>query len=331
MLAVVLVGGFGTRMRPLTYEVPKPMLPVVHRPMIVRLIERLGEAGVTDVVLALGFRPEPFAEAFPDDRLGGVGVHYAVEPEPLDTAGAIAFAARSFGVDSTFVVANGDIITDLDVGELLAAHRELGCDATIHLTPVEDPSAFGVVEADDHGVVQRFIEKPAPGETDSNLINAGTYVFEPVVLDLIVADQRISVERDTFPRLVAAQRLGAFATNDYWIDAGRPEFYLQANLDLISGVRTTTEVGVAPGAHVDQAASVINSVIDSGASVGAGAVIVDSVLLGGAVVADGARVNRSIVAGNVGAEAELTDCVVGSGYHVLAGEAHNAERLPSHT
>ncbi len=331
MLAVVLVGGFGTRLRPLTYEVPKPLLPVVHRPMIVRLIERLGEAGVTDVVLALGFRPEPFAEAFPDDRLGDVRVHYAVEPEPLDTAGAIAFAARSFGVDSTFVVANGDIITDLDVAELLAAHRALGCDATIHLTPVEDPSAFGVVEADERGVVQRFVEKPASGETDSNLINAGTYVFEPSVLDLIAADERISVERDTFPKLVAAQRLGALATHDYWIDAGQPESYLQANLDLISGVRKTTEVGVAPEANVDQAASVTNSVIDSGALVGAGAVIVDSVLLAGAVVAGGARVNRSIVAGNVGAEAALIDCVVGSDYDVLAGAAHTAERLPIHT
>jgi mannose-1-phosphate guanylyltransferase len=331
MLAVVLVGGFGTRMRPLTDEVPKPMLPIVHRPMIVRLIERLGQAGVTDVVLALGFRPEPFASAFPDDRLGDVRVHYAVEPEPLDTAGAIAFAARSFGIDSTFVVANGDIITDLDVGELLAAHRRLGCDATIHLTPVEDPSAFGVVETNDRGVVQRFIEKPAPGETNSNLINAGTYVFEPAVLDLIVADERISVERDTFPKLVAAQRLAAFATNDYWIDAGRPELFLQANLDLISGVRTTTEVGVAPESHVDHAASVTNSVIDSDASVGARAVIVDSVLLAGAVVAEGARVNRSIVAGNVGVGAALHDCVVGSDYHVPPGAAHTAERLPSHS
>lgn len=331
MLAVVLVGGFGTRMRPLTYEVPKPMLPIVHRPMIVRLIERLGEAGVTDVVLALGFRPEPFASAFPDDRLGDVRVHYAVEPEPLDTAGAIAFAARSFGVDSTFVVANGDIITDLDVSELLAAHRALGCDATIHLTPVEDPSAFGVVEANEDGVVQRFVEKPAPGETDSNLINAGTYVFEPEVLDLIAPDERISVERDTFPKLVAAQRLGAFATHDYWIDAGRPELFLQANLDLISGARKTTEVGVAPEAHVDRTASVTNSVIDSDASVGAGAFILDSVLLAGAVVADGARVNRSIVAGNVGAEASLVDCVVGSGHHVVAGAAHDAERLPIHS
>lgn len=331
MLAVVLVGGFGTRMRPLTYEVPKPMLPIVHRPMIVRLVERLGAAGVTDVVLALGFRPEPFAAAFPHDRLGDVLVHYAVEPEPLDTAGAIAFAARSFGVASTFVVANGDIITDLDVSELIAAHRSLGCDATIHLTPVTDPSAFGVVEADERGVVQRFVEKPAQGETDSNLINAGTYVFETSVLDLIAPETRVSVERDTFPKLVAAQRLGSFATSEYWIDAGRPELYLQANLDLISGVRKSTERGVAEQAKVDAAATVTNSVIDANATVGAHAVIKDSVVLAGAVVAEGARLTRSIVAGNVAADAVLIDCVVGSGYQVLGGAHHVAELLPSYT
>ena len=161
------------------------MLPIVHTPMIVRLVERLAAGGVTDVVLALGFKPEPFRDAFPDGRHGDVRVHYVVEPEPLDTAGAIAFAAREVGVDDTFVVANGDIITDLDVAWLVAAHRSTGSEATIHLTPVADPSAFGVVEIDADGVVRRFVEKPAPGETESNLINAGTYVLEPSVLELI--------------------------------------------------------------------------------------------------------------------------------------------------
>jgi len=217
MLAVVLVGGFGTRLRPLTNEVPKPMLPVLHRPMIVRLVERLAEGGVTDVVLALGFRPEPFRAAFPDGRHGDVRVHYAVEPQPLDTGGAIAFAARTVGVDRTFIVANGDIITDLDVSRLVDAHRRIGVAATIHLTPVDDPSAFGVVETDSDQIVRRFVEKPAPGETDSNMINAGTYVFEPEVLDLIVPDTPVSVERDTFPALVAASKLAAIATA-----AGRP-------------------------------------------------------------------------------------------------------------
>src|SRR6188472_3632211 len=143
MYAVVLVGGFGTRLRPLTNAVPKPMLPIVHTPMIVRLVERLAAGGFTDVVLALGFKPEPFRDAFPDGRHGDVRVHYAVEPEPLDTAGAIAFAARESGVDETFLVANGDIVTDLDVTRLVDAHRAARAAATIHLTPVADPSAFG--------------------------------------------------------------------------------------------------------------------------------------------------------------------------------------------
>jgi mannose-1-phosphate guanylyltransferase len=172
--AVVLVGGFGTRLRPLTNDMPKPMLPIVHRPMIVRLVERLAVGGVTDVVLALGFRPEPFATAFPGGTHGDVRVHYAVEPEPLDTAGAIAFAARSVGVDDTFVVANGDIVTDLDVATLVDVHRRCAYRATIHLTPVDDPSAFGVAELDDRGSVQRLVAEPAPGDTESNQINGGT-------------------------------------------------------------------------------------------------------------------------------------------------------------
>ena len=333
MYAVVLVGGFGTRLRPLTYDVPKPMLPVGHRPMIVRLVERLAAAGVTDVVLALGFKPEPFATAFPEGVHaladgGTVQVHYAVEPEPLDTAGAIAFAARAVGVDETFVVANGDIITDLHVADLVAAHRASGRAATIHLTPVPDPSAFGVVEYDPDGTVQRFVEKPAPGETDSNLINAGTYVFEPEVLDLIPVDAKLSVERDTFPKLVAAGGLGAYATDDYWIDAGRPELFLAANLDLIDGRREITEPAVAEGADVDPQACVERSVVGRGAVVEPGADVRRSVLLPGSRVGRGAIVADSIVAGEVGPGASLANCVVGAGYAVAGGAVLAAVRLP---
>ncbi len=333
MFAVVLVGGFGTRLRPLTYDVPKPMLPVVHRPMIVRLVERLAPAGVTDVALALGFKPEPFAEAFP----GGVHtladgtsvrVHYAVEPEPLDTAGAIAFAARECNVDDTFVVANGDVITDLHLPDLVAAHRASGRRATIHLTPVADPSAFGVVEHAADGTVLRFVEKPAPGETDSNLINAGTYVFEPEVLDLIAPGERISVERDTFPKLVAAGQLGAYATDDYWIDAGRPELFLAANLDLIDGRRNPVEDGIAVGADVAADARVDGSVVAAGAVVEGAAEVRRSVLLPGARIGRGATVADSIVAGVVGAGASLANCVVGAGYSVSGGAQLAAVRLP---
>ena len=329
MLAVVLVGGFGTRLRPLTYDVPKPVLPVGHRPMIVGLVERLAPAGITDVVLALGFRPEPFAAAFPNGRCGDVRVHYAVEPEPLDTGGAIAFAARRIGVDGTFVVVNGDIITDMDLGGLIDAHRQIGTDATIHLTPVDDPSAFGAVEAEGRGVVQRFVEKPAPGETDSNLISAGTYVFEPAVLDLIEPDVKVSVERVVFPALVAEGRLGAWATDDYWIDAGRPEFYLEANLDLITGRRTTTVAAVHPDASVANDTTIERTVVGAGCTVEPGAVLTGTLLLPGACIRSGARVNDSIVAGEVGVDATVISSVIGPTYVVQSGATVVRERLPA--
>jgi mannose-1-phosphate guanylyltransferase len=328
MLAVVLVGGFGTRLRPLTNDVPKPMLPVGHRPMIVQLVERLERSGVTDVVLALGFKPEPFAAAFDGDRWGDVSIHYAVEPEPLDTGGAIAFAARYVGVDDTFIVANGDIITDLDVAGLIAAHRSSGADASLHLTPVDDPSAFGVVEIDAAGLVQRFVEKPSPGETESNLINAGTYVFEPSVLDLVAEGERVSVERVVFPQLVADRRLSATATADYWIDTGRPELYLQANLDLAAGRRPVRCDAIDPTAEIDAAATVDDSVVSAGASIGADAVVAGSLLLPGARIAPGARVVGSIVAGHVAAAAEVSRSVIGAGYTVPERAVVVDERLP---
>jgi mannose-1-phosphate guanylyltransferase len=328
MLAVVLVGGFGTRLRPLTNEVPKPMLPIGHRPMIVHLVERLASAGITDVVLALGFRPEPFATAFPGDRHGDVRVHYAVEPEPLDTGGAIAFAARHVGVDGTFVVANGDIVTDLDVAALVAAHRSLGTDATLHLTPVGDPSAFGVVEVDQRGVVARFVEKPAPGESGSDLVNAGTYVFEPSVLDLVAPGDRVSVERVVFPALVAERRLGAYATDDYWIDAGRPEQYLAANLDLIDGTRPSEVAAIAAGASVAADATVVGAMVGDGAVIEPRATIAASLVLPGAVVRSGARVSRSIVAGEIGRDAVVAGSVIGAGHRVPDGAALSDCRLP---
>jgi len=329
MYAVVLVGGFGTRLRPLTNEIPKPMLPIVHRPMIVRLVDRLAAGGVTDVVLALGFKPEPFRDAFPDGRHGDVRVHYAVEPEPLDTAGAIAFAAREVGVDDTFVVANGDIITDLDVARLVEAHRASGSAATIHLTPVADPSAFGVVETDATGAVLRFVEKPAPGETDSNLINAGTYVLEPSVLDLIPPGVRVSIERDTFPRLVAQCALAAVATDDYWLDAGRPALYLRANLDRVTGrAGDGDEPAISALASVDPAARCLDSVVGPGSTVAADASVTTSVILPGGAIGERATIVDSIIAGCVGAGASVSGSVIGAGYVVPDGAAIADAVLP---
>jgi len=321
MRAVVLVGGFGTRLRPLTLTIPKPMLPIGHEPMIARLVDRLGRGGVTEVVLALGFRPEPFVEAFPDGFCGDVALTYAVEPEPLDTAGAIKFAAEYAGIDDTFVVANGDVMTDLDVSALVDAHRSFGAEATLHLIGVDDPSAFGVVDLDADGAVRAFVEKPAPGTEPSNLINAGTYVFEPSVLERIPPATKVSVERDTFQRIVADGGLYGVATDDYWIDAGVPTLYRAANLDLLDGKwRTERCEAVAPSADVSADAIIDHSIVGAHVHVASNASVIDSVLLPGASVGPGAAVERSLVMGAVGSGAVVRDSMVGADGKVGDGE-----------
>ena len=331
MRAVVLVGGFGTRLRPLTNSVPKPMLPVGHVPIIERLIDNLARGGVTDVTLALGFRPEPFLEAFPDGRCAGANLAYAVEPEPLDTGGAIRFAALFSGIDSTFVVANGDVLTDLDIAALIEFHRRNDAEATLHLTPVADPSAFGVVEGDSAGRVRRFIEKPPPGTSPSNLINAGTYVFEPSVLDRIPDGRKVSLEREIFPLLASDQRLWAMPTDDYWIDTGQPDLYLKANLDIITKVRAehSWARGVAEGAVIGAGVAISDTVVSAGARIGDGADVADSVLLAGACVGPGAHVRHSVVMGHIGARAIVSNCVIGADVTIADGAQHNAERIPA--
>ena len=327
MHAIVLVGGFGTRLRPLTNTVPKALLPIAHVPLLVRLIGQLERGGVDSVTLALGFLPEPFVAAFPDGRCGGVRLDYAIEPEPLDTAGAIRFAAEHAGIDETFVVANGDVLTDLSIAALVAAHRDAAAEATIHLIGVADPSAFGVVERDATGRVLRFVEKPPPGTEPSNLINAGTYVFEPSVLARIPLGVRSSIERDTFPAIAADGRFHSLATDDYWIDAGRPELYRQANLDLVSGRRAESVAAIHPAAEIATDASVTDSVIGA-AHVATGATVAGSVLLAGARIGAGAVVEDSIVAGSVGRQARLVRTVVGADAKIADGEHLLDARVP---
>jgi mannose-1-phosphate guanylyltransferase len=329
MRAVVLVGGFGTRLRPLTEAIPKPLLPVGQRPMIEHVVATLAASGVAEVVLALGFRPDAFAAEYPDGNCAGVPLRYAVEPEPLDTAGAIAFAAREAGIDETFVVVNGDVLTDLDVSGLIAFHHARGAEATIHLTPVDDPSAYGVVEAGDDGRVLRFVEKPAPGTAPSNLISAGTYVFEPSMVARVPLGARRSVEREVFPEVVAEGRLYALSTDDYWIDTGRPDLYRQANLDAVSGRRRRVrEARVGPGSEVD--GDVTDSVLGAGVKVAAGATVTDSVLLPGVEVGAGASVVASVLGPGARVErrAVLDHVVLGIDVVVEAGENLSHARRP---
>ena len=329
MRAVVLVGGFGTRLRPLTSTVPKPMLPVGHVPIIERLVANLGRSGITEVTLALGFKPEPFIAAFPNGECAGVALRYAVEPEPLDTAGAIRFAAEAAGIDDTFVVVNGDILTDLDVARLVEFHRSNQAEATIHLIGVPDPSAFGVVAIDAQGRVERFVEKPAPGTAPSNLINAGTYVLEPSVLQRIEPGKKVSIERVVFPAIVADGGLYAMATDDYWIDTGQPDLFLTANLDVLAGTRRHDHCdAVHPGATVDPSAEIDSSIVGGGATVRNAAILRSSVVLSGADIGAGAVVVDSVVMGTVGEGAHVHNSVIGRDGVVAAAEHVRDERRP---
>jgi mannose-1-phosphate guanylyltransferase len=333
MRAVVLVGGFGTRLRPLTYTTPKPLLPVGHRPILEHVLANLARGGVTDAVLSLGFKPDAFRAAYPDDMCAGVRLRYAVEDEPLDTAGAIRFAALDAGFGrETFLAVNGDVLTDLDVGALVDFHRSRGGEGTIHLTPVEDPSAFGVVPTDDRGRVTAFIEKPPRESAPTNLINAGTYVLEPAAITRVALSGPVSIERQTFPAMVVDGVLYALATADYWLDAGRPEQYLQANLDFLDGRRRGVTVDpIGAGVVVAPSADVSRAVVGARGRVGANARVADSVLLDDVVIDAGAVVDRSVLGAGVhiGAEAVVTDAVVGDNERIEAGAALDGVRVPA--
>lgn len=331
MRAVVLVGGFGTRLRPLTLATPKQMLPVVDRPMIEWVVGHLGRHGVTEAVLSLGYRPDVFTAAYPGAEIDGVRLTYAVEDEPLDTAGAIRFAATSAGIDERFLVVNGDVLTDLDVGALVDFHDAHGGDGTIHLIPVADPSRYGVVPTDEDGRVLEFVEKPSREEAPSRWINAGTYVLEPSVLDHIAPEGRVSIERETFPALAAEGRLFGAEVETYWVDAGTAPTYLQAQLDLVDGRRPTVPAAVSPDAVVAEGAKVDHAIVMAGASVADGAVAADSVLLPGARLEAGAIVRDSIVGPGavVGADAVVeAGSVLGDGAVVEAGEVLTDVRRP---
>jgi mannose-1-phosphate guanylyltransferase len=329
--AVLLVGGFGTRLRPLTLTTPKQMLPVAGPSMLERVLAHLADHGVTRAVLALGYKADGFTAAYPDGRCAGVELVYAVEPEPLDTAGAIAFAARHAGVDSTFLALNADVVNDLDITELIAVHRASGAEGTIHLTPVDDPSRYGVVPIDADGRVQAFIEKPPPGEAPTNWINGGTYVLEPSVLDRIDPGRKVSIEREVFPAMVADGTLFALERAGRWVDAGTPATYLQVSLQYLDGT-AASDPAVAPGAQVDPTAAVTDAWIAPGARIEAGATVDHALVLQGATIGPRASVRHSIVGpgASVGAGASINGLsVIGDGVVIEPGAVLHEARVPS--
>jgi mannose-1-phosphate guanylyltransferase len=321
--AVILVGGAGTRLRPLTDTRPKPMMPLVDRPFVAHQLDLLRRHGVTDVIFSCGYRPDALRAHFGEGDGTGVRLRYVVDPEPLGTAGAMKNAEGLLD-GSPFLVLNGDILTDLDLGAVMEAHGRTGAAGTVVLTPVEDPSAFGLVRLHDDDSVEAFVEKPSPGELrpgEPFRINAGTYLLDPSVLDGIPAGRAVSVEREIFPVLAEAGVLYGFPSDAYWRDIGTPASYLAAHHDVLSGAaRTESPTGDAylgPGAAVDPGARVgRRSSLGPEAAVAGGAVVEGSVLGAGTRVEEGALLRDAILGEGVtvGARAVLEPgAVVGDG------------------
>lgn len=306
MQAIVLVGGEGTRLRPLTESVPKPALTLVDRPFLAYMIEWLGAHGVTEVVLACGFLPDVLREALAgEEERAGVRIHYVVEPERRGTAGAIRFAADQLGdqLDERFLALNGDVLTDLDLGALLRAHADRGARATLGLYSVDDSSAYGLVRCDGDGAVLEFLEKT--GERVPGEINAGMYVLDRSVLDLVPPGEEVSIEREVFPQLVG-DGLHGLRLDGYWMDIGTPERYLQASWDILERRVETRVEPSAPGMLVAAGAEVADgatlgprAVLGAGCRVETGAEVRDSVLLEGCAIGEGALVSGSILSAGV--------------------------------
>ena len=328
MQAIVLVGGEGTRLRPLTFGTPKPMVPIMNVPFLARTIERLYDAGIRDVILPAGYMPQAITEYFGDGSAFGMKITYVIEDEPLGTAGAIKNVEQY--INGPFFVLNGDVLTSLDLEAMIAYHREKGGLGALHLIKVEDPSAFGCVVHDENGRISQFVEKPPKGTEPTNEVNAGTYLLEKAVLDLIPPGRNVSIERETFPKILAdGHALYAYTTADYWIDLGRPEHYLNAHRDVLSGAMP---LKLEPGTHgagsgkahpeniiapvhidgdveIDPSAKVgPNVVLGAGCKIGAHARLTDCVLWDAVTVEEGAVVDESIIASGarIGAKAVVS-------------------------
>lgn len=332
MEAILLVGGQGTRLRPVTVNTPKPMVRAAGVPFLAHQIARAAAAGVTHIVMATCYLAEVFEPYFGDGSDFGVRLEYVVEDEPLGTGGAIRNAARRLtgGPDSSVLVFNGDILTGLDIAGLVDAHKAAAADVTLHLVQVEDPRAFGLVPTDPTGRVLAFTEKPqTPEEIVTDQVNAGCYVFRRSVIDSIPADRPVSVERETFPGLLqAGASLHGVTENTYWLDLGKPESFVQASADLVRGVVASPAVPgprgealVLPGATVAEGAVLSGgTVVGAGASVGAGAVVEGSIVLDDAVIGPDSRVRASLIGAGatVGPRTVLDAAVLGDGSTVGA-------------
>ncbi|MGW1978950.1 sugar phosphate nucleotidyltransferase [Streptomyces sp. NPDC001889] len=330
--AILLVGGKGTRLRPLTVHTPKPMVPAAGVPFLTHQLARARAAGVEHIVLATSYLAEVFEPYFGDGSALGLSLEYVTEEEPLGTGGAIRNVAGRLrsGPDEPVLIFNGDILTGLDIGALVATHRDSGADVSLHLTRVADPRAFGLVPTDANGRVTAFLEKPqTPEEIVTDQINAGAYVFRRSVIDTIPAGRPVSVERETFPDLLSSgAHLQGMVDSTYWLDLGTPQAFVRGSADLVLGHAPSPAVPGRCGERlVLESATVAvdaklsgGTVVGEGARIGAGARVHGSVVQAGAVVEENAVITASLIGAGacVGARSVLTDTVVGDGATVGA-------------
>jgi NDP-sugar pyrophosphorylase family protein len=291
MKAILLAGGKGTRLRPLTIHTPKPIVPIFDRPFLHYQLDLLKHvASIDEVILSLNYQPRRIEEIFGDGSESGLAIKYVVEPAPLGTAGAIRYAGES--LRESVVVFNGDVLTEVDLGAVIALHRERKAKATIVLTPVENPSAYGLVETDDRGNIKRFLEKPKPDEITCNTINAGIYILEPDTFDRIPKDTPWSIERSFFPSLIErGETFVAYVYRGYWIDIGTPEKYMQVHRDIMDGRYTAYKAPKSNGGPS-------NAWINHGARIEEGAAVEGPCFVDeGAVVKSGARIGPYSVVG----------------------------------
>ena len=326
MKALFLAGGFGTRLRPITNDLPKPMIPIVGKPLLERNIEKLKKYGINEVVLSTCYKPQKIKEYFKDGKSLGLKISYVSEDIPLGTAGAIKNAQEFF--DDTFIVFNADIVSDIDISDMIDFHREKKALATIAVTKVDNPSAYGVIEHDKNAYITAFKEKPKPHESTSNLINAGVYIFEPELLNEIPLGRAVSIERETYPTLLQkGYKIAVYNKCSYWIDLGTPEKYIKVHKDIVKGdfkidllnfddkqqyisksakihetARSNGPVYIGENVTVGAFAVVgPDTVLGDSVSIGAGGKIIGSVIWNNVTVGSGAAIINSVA---------MSDCTI---------------------
>jgi mannose-1-phosphate guanylyltransferase len=325
MQAVILVGGEGTRLRPLTSTVPKPVVPLVDRPFISFMLEWLGKHGIDDVIMSCGFLATSVRNVLGDGAGLGIRLRFVEEPDPRGTAGALKFAEPM--LEERFLMLNGDVLTDIDLSAQIAQHERTGAKATLSLVPVADPSAYGLVHLNEDRSVRDFVEKPSTDAIDTNLISAGAYVLQREILQLVPPERNVSIEREVWPLLIGNGLYG-FPSESYWLDIGSPDRYLQGTFDIIEG-NVQTAVGERLGNDwlaIDDGAEIAGrvippAVIERGVHVAAGAQVGSLVVLGEDVsIGAGSTVERAVIlkGTQIGEGCQLRDCIVAAGCRIGA-------------